>query len=151
MVEIGGEIRLKGKNPKRKKWTIAIDKPINDSLSIINEYQDIIVLDKGALATSGNYRRFYYKNKKKYSHTIDPHTGYPVQHHLLSVSVYAKDCMSADAYATAFMVMGKEKTIRFLQNHKELEAYLIYSVNAKENKIWKTKGFKAFLKANPLR
>jgi len=104
LIEIGGEIRLKGKSAKHKKWTVGIDKPIDDSLAVSSGIQDVVSLDKGALATSGNYRKFYYKNGKKYSHTINPKTGYPVNHQLLSVSVYTKDCMSADAYATSFMV-----------------------------------------------
>jgi thiamine biosynthesis lipoprotein len=145
LVEIGGEIRLKGINPKHKKWSVAIDKPIDDSLSIREEFEEILHLNSGALATSGSYRKFYYKNGKKYSHTINPKTGYPVNHQLLSVSVYTKDCMSADAYATSFMVMGKDKTIAFLQRHKDLQVYLIYALNSNNTAVWKTENFYRFI------
>lgn len=148
LVEIGGEIRLKGINPKNQKWSLAIDKPIDDSLGILEEYQEILYLDSGAVATSGNYRKFYYKNGQKYSHTINPKTGYPVNHQLLSVTVYTKDCMSADAYATSFMVMGKDRAISFLSKHKDLQVYLIYAVDSNKTEIWKTKDFFKILKTN---
>jgi thiamine biosynthesis lipoprotein len=89
--------------------------------------QAVIQLNNRSLATSGNYRKFYEKDGVKYTHSIDPKTGYPVLSNLLSATVLAKNCMTADAYATAFIVMGLEKTKDFLLEHKELEAYLIYS------------------------
>lgn len=88
------------------------------------------------MATSGNYRNFYYKDGKKYAHTIDPHTGYPVQHNILSATVLANDCATADAYATAFMVMGLDKATKLLEKHPELMAYLIYSDHKGNNKVW---------------
>ena len=88
------------------------------------------------MATSGNYRNFYYKGGKKYAHTVDPHTGYPVQHSLLSATVLAKDCATADAYATSFMVLGLEKAKEILARHPELMAYLIYSDDKGENAVW---------------
>lgn len=127
MVEIGGEIRAKGKNGKGRIWRVGIDKPIDDPSTISREIQDIIQLEKGALATSGNYRQFYIKDGKKYAHTIDPRLGYPVQHSLLSASVFAPDCMSADAYATSFMVLGLEESIAIVEKDSLLEAYFIYT------------------------
>ena len=106
MVDIGGEIVAKGKNSRNGLWRIGINKPIDDSLSVNQEIQTILELSDAGLATSGNYRNFYYKDGKKYAHTIDPRTGYPVQHNILSATVIAEDCMTADALATAFMVMG---------------------------------------------
>ena len=88
------------------------------------------------MATSGNYRNFYYKGGKKYAHTIDPLTGYPVQHSILSSTVIADDCATADAYATAFMVMGMEKAKVLLKRHPELMAYFIYSDEKGQNKTW---------------
>ena len=127
MVEIGGEIRAKGKSNKARAWRVGIDKPIDDPSSLSRQIQDVITLDDGALATSGNYRQFYVKDGKKYAHTIDPRLGYPVQHSLLSASVVAPDCMTADAYATAFMVLGLEKSIEIVEKDTLLEAYFIYS------------------------
>ena len=88
------------------------------------------------MATSGNYRNFYYRDGKKYAHTLDPRTGYPVQHEILSATVVASDCMSADAYATAFMVMGLDKAKAVLGRHPELMAYFIYSDKNGNNAVW---------------
>lgn len=125
MVDIGGEVMLKGKSPRMKPWRIGINKPIEDSLSINQELQTILEISDIGMATSGNYRKFYYKDGKKYAHTIDPRLGYPVQHNILSATVIAKDCTTADAYATAFMVMGLEKALAFCEAHPELNAYFI--------------------------
>ncbi len=127
MVEIGGEVVLHGYNPKGKPWHIGINTPEEDSLSINREPQDVLLLTQGGVATSGNYRKFYYKDGKKYAHTIDPHTGYPVQQDILSSTVIAADCMTADAYATAFMVMGSKQALRLLEKEKSLMAYFILS------------------------
>jgi thiamine biosynthesis lipoprotein len=96
-----------------------------------------------ALATSGSYRKFYEMDGKKYSHTIDPTTGYPVEHNLLSVSVLASNCTNADAFATAFMVMGKEKTLQFIKKHPELnlDVYLIFSKEDGSMDTYHTEGF----------
>ena len=88
------------------------------------------------MATSGNYRKFYYKNGKKYAHTIDPNTGYPVQHNILSSTVLANNCAEADAYATAFMVLGLDKAKKVLEQHPELMAYFIYSDKNGKNAVW---------------
>lgn len=142
LVEIGGEVRTNGKNRFGLDWRIGIDKPI-DGLQLPGvQMQAIVQISGKSLATSGNYRRFYEEDGIKYSHTIDPSTGYPVQHGLLSTTVIASDCMRADAYATAFMVMGYEKARRFLEEHTYLDAYLIFNDEMGEYRVWYTDGMK---------
>ncbi len=125
LVEIGGELVARGVNDKGEIWKVGINQPDEEHLG--NELFSIVALDNKALATSGNYRNYYIVDSVRYSHTIDPRTGYPVQHGLLSATVVASDCMTADAYATALMVMGTEKAIALLDQVKELEAFLIYN------------------------
>lgn len=127
MVDIGGEIKTKGVNPNGKTWSIGIDKPIDNNQIKGEELQVILKIKNASIATSGNYRKFYEVDGIKYSHTIDPLTGYPVSHSLLSASVITDECILADAYATAFMVMGFEKSKEFLKNHPELKAYMVYA------------------------
>lgn len=136
MVEIGGEIVVNGNSDKQVPWRVGINKPTDDSLNTSQELQDVINVTDIAMATSGNYRNFYYKNGKKYAHTIDPKTGYPVQHNILSATVLAKNCATADAYATSFMVMGLDGAKKVLEKHPELDAYLIYSDEKGNNRIW---------------
>lgn len=136
MVEIGGEIVTCGNSEKRVPWRIGVNKPTDDSLQINQDLQTVLNVTDMAMATSGNYRKFYYKNGKKYAHTIDPKTGYPVQHNILSATVLTKDCATADAYATSFMVMGLDKAKQVLEKHPELLAYFIYSDCKGENQIW---------------
>lgn len=136
MVEIGGEVVTKGVSDKRVPWRIGVTKPTEDTISVSNEIQTILNVTNKAMATSGNYRNFYYKGGKKYAHTIDPQTGYPVQHNILSATVLADNCATADAYATAFMVLGFEGTQRILDNHPELMAYLIYTNDKGEYSVW---------------
>lgn len=126
MVEIGGEIVVSGHNPKGNKWNIGISKPVDDSLSVNNELQTVIAVTDIAMATSGNYRNFYVKDGRKYAHTIDPHTCQPVSHSLLSATVFASDCATADALATSMMVMGLDSAQALLARHPEFQAYLIY-------------------------
>ena len=126
MVEVGGEIVLSGKNPKGKLWNIGISKPVDDSLSVNNELQTVIPITDIAMATSGNYRNFYMKDGRKYAHTIDPHTCMPVSHNLLSATVFAADCATADALATSMMVMGLDSAQALCARHPEIQAYLIY-------------------------
>lgn len=126
LIEIGGEIRTKGRNSKKEDWKIGIDKPIENNMIPGESLQTILKLTNKSLATSGNYRKFYEEDGVKYAHSIDPKTGYPVLTRLLSATVVANDCMTADAYATAFMVMGLEKSIDYLSKHKELQGYLIF-------------------------
>ena len=136
MVEIGGEVVTQGVNPQRVPWRIGVTKPTEDSLSVGHELQTTLNVTDMAMATSGNYRNFYYKGNKRYAHTIDPHTGYPVQHNILSATVLAKSCMVADAYATSFMVMGLDGAQQVLQRHPELMAYLIYDDGHGGLAIW---------------
>ncbi len=126
LVEIGGEIVCKGLNPDRKPWRIGIDSPRDGNIYPGQSIEVVIKLTDQALATSGNYRNYYIENGKKYAHIIDPRTGTPVTHHLLSATVIADDCMSSDAYATAFMVMGLESSKSFLEKNPTLGAFLIY-------------------------
>ena len=139
-VEIGGEIVVKGLNSKGVNWHIAINKPVEDSLCINREIQEVVELTNCAMATSGNYRNYYESQGKKYAHTIDPLTGYPVQHNLLSATIIAPDCMTADAWATACMVVGLEKAQTWINNHHDLKGYLIYEENG-ELKTWQSSDF----------
>ena len=141
MVDIGGEVVVHGKNPKEKKWRIGINKPVDDSLATNQELERIVEITDAAIATSGNYRNFYYNNGKKYAHTIDPSTGYPVQHSLLSATVVANDCMTADAYATAFMVMGVEKALEIAESNPAIEAFFIFSNEEGNLQTCQTSGF----------
>ena len=136
MVEIGGEIVTSGISERRVPWRIGVTKPTDDSLSTNEEIQTIINVTDKAMATSGNYRNFYYKNGRKYAHTIDPHTGYPVQHNILSSTVLADKCAIADAYATAFMVMGLDGAKQILEKHPELMAYFIWADTEGNNHVW---------------
>ena len=136
MVEIGGEVVTHGISEKRLPWKIGVTKPSDDSLNVSNELQTVLNVKDRAMATSGNYRNFYYRGGKKYAHTIDPATGYPVQHSILSATVLAKRCAEADAYATALMVMGMEKAKKVLEKHPELMAYLIYSDDKGNLQVW---------------
>jgi thiamine biosynthesis lipoprotein len=145
MVDIGGEVVVKGKNSRMKTWRIGINKPVEDSLSINQELQTILEVSGVGMATSGNYRKFYYKDGKRYAHTIDPRLGTPVQHNILSATVIAKDCTTADAYATAFMVMGLEKAKAFCEKHPELEAYFICSGEGDSYEIYYTPGMNKFM------
>ncbi len=127
LIEIGGEIRARGVNPKNQPWRVAIEKPNFDGS---RSFQTIVALKNESIATSGNYRKFKIDSLsgEKYAHTIDTHTGYPSKSNLLSASVIGSlDCADVDAYATAFMAMGLEKSKIFLDKHQEIKAFLIYS------------------------
>lgn len=145
MVEIGGEVVVRGENPDGKKWTLGINKPVDDSTNVNNEIQQIIRLSDCGVATSGNYRNFYYKGSRKVAHTINPATGYPVEHSLLSATVVHASCTMADAYATAFMVMGLEKAEKFVESHQGLDAYLIYADEKGDLKAWQSSGFAKYI------
>ena len=145
MVDIGGELALKGVSPKNKTWHVGINKPIDDSLAVNREVQLILGLTNCGVATSGNYRNYYYKDGKKYAHTIDPRTGYPIQHNILSATVVAQDGMTADALATAFMVMGLEKSEAFAQANPTIGACFIYSDEDGTLKTYLTENLKKYL------
>lgn len=136
MIEIGGEVVTSGQNEKQLPWKIGVTKPTDDSLQDNQELQTILNVTDKAMATSGNYRNFYIDGGRKLAHTIDPHTGYPVQHSLLSSTVIASDCATADAYATSFMVLGVEKAKEVLSRHPELMAYFIYSDKNGRMNVW---------------
>ena len=136
MVEIGGEVVLSGHNDKGQPWHIGVNKPVENPED--GDLQTVLSITDCAIATSGNYRNFYYKDGQRYAHTIDPRTGYPVQHSLLSATVVAADCATADAYATSFMVLGVDGAKTVLQHHPELKAYLIYSDDAGQMAVWQS-------------
>ena len=142
-VEIGGELKVKGKNKDGVFWRIGIDKPIEHSDQNNRELQEIIEVNNKSVATSGSYRKFYIKNGEKYSHTLDPKTGYPVKHNLLSATVVADDCALADALATTFMVLGLDDSKEFLKTHDSLnvDAYLIFTNDKDRLETFYTKGF----------
>lgn len=145
MVEIGGEVVAKGKSEKGRIWTIGISKPDENAFLGGNEIQAKVQLPEHAMATSGNYRNFYVEDGKKYAHTIDPKTGYPVQHSLLSVTILAENCMTADAFATAFMVLGLEKSIDVSQQIPEIKVYFIYADEEGNNQIYMSENFEQHL------
>ena len=141
MIEIGGEVKCKGLNADDKLWRIGVDKPSETIQE--NRFQAILELNNQSIASSGNYRKFKIDQVtgKKYAHTINPITGKPVQTNLLAVSLVTESCMHADAYATAFMVMGLEASKNFLKNRNDIEALFIYT-DPKENwQVYQTKGF----------
>lgn len=127
LVEIGGEVVAKGRNSEGKEWAIGISKPVDDPTGQHHGLQTAINASGKGIATSGNYRNYREENGKKISHTIDPRTGYPVLHSLLSATVIADDCATADAYATAFMVLGMEKAMAVCNSDNSIEAYFIYA------------------------
>lgn len=125
LVDIGGEVVLQGHNDKGKPWKVGITKPVDDPTGSSTELQDIISSTALCMATSGNYRQFYYDNGVRRSHTVDPRTGYPVTHSLLSATVTAPSCMKADALATACMVLGEREALQLIDNLSDTECYLI--------------------------
>lgn len=139
-VEIGGEVSVKGFNGKGLPWHIGVNKPVEDSLAVESEVYAVALLSDRGMATSGNYRNYYELGGQKFSHTINPHTGYPVRHNLLSATIVAPDCMTADAWATACMVVGLDSAKVLVSNHDNLDAYLIYD-SLGMMKVWHTGTF----------
>jgi len=134
LIEVGGELKAKGINADRNVWRVGVDKP-SEEIDFKERFQFILDLEDKALATSGNYRKFYIKNGVKYAHTINPKTGFPAQNRLLSVTVLTSECSLADAYATAFMAMGLKKTKQIIKSlDDELEIYIVYT---DKNGDWK--------------
>jgi len=126
MIEIGGEIRVSGTNPQGKPWHIGIIKPVDDPLAQdTGDIQQVVEVSNTAIATSGNYRNYYEQDGRKIAHTIDPRTGRPVQRNILSATVLAPDCATADAFATAFMVVGLDEARQILEKQTNLKAYFI--------------------------
>lgn len=141
MVDIG-EIFCDGRNPSGLSWSLGIDKPVDGNNQLGAQIQGIFRAPEGphGIVTSGNYRKFYIKDGKKYSHTIDPRTGYPVTHNLLSATIVAGDALTADAYATYCMVIGLEESKAFLESRTDLEGCLIYDEDG-QFKTWCSEGF----------
>ena len=139
MIEVGGEIFCKGVNRSKNMWSIGIDLPEEGNFIQGAEFAGIIKLSGRGLATSGNYRKFYEENGQKFSHTIDPLTGYPARHSLLSATVVAGDAMTADAYGTYLMIIGLDRAIEVVEATQGVDAYLIYWEDD-EYKIYKSAG-----------
>jgi thiamine biosynthesis lipoprotein len=139
LVDIGGEVLAKGAKPGGSLWVVGIEKP-SESMNSERQIKATLKVANKAIATSGNYRKFYEVDGIRYSHTIDPKTGYPVKHSLLSATVMADSAAIADAWATAFMVMGLEKARQFLDKNPGMEAYFIYSEKDGELKTFATQG-----------
>ena len=144
MIEIGGEVRAAGKNDKGKKWAIGINTPKADAQ--VTDFQAVVELENKSLATSGNYRNFYIIDSIKYSHTINPFTGFPERNTLLSASIFADDCMTADALATACMVMGLPAAAKLIENTKGVEAYFIHGNDNGNMEVIVTSGTSKFLR-----
>jgi len=145
LIEIGGEIRAKGVNQNNNIWKIGIDKPVEFSTDGSRELQVIVNVNNKSIATSGSYRKFFEKDGMKYSHTINPKTGLPTQHNLLSVTIITDLCSAADGIATALMAMGLDLAKDFLNINKEYDALLIYSNQNGEFETWQTKGFEKLI------
>lgn len=144
LVDLGGEVLARNTKPNGEKWRVGIEKPAA-SPDDARQLKAIAAITNKAIATSGNYRRFYVVDNQRFSHTISPTTGFPVNHSLLSASVMANNCMTADAWATAFMVMGLEESIRMVEKQPELDAFFIYSSPDGQFKTWASDGFKSVI------
>ena len=126
MVEIGGEVVVSGENPQGQQWHVGVSRPTDDPTSQSTALDTVLTLSEGALATSGNYRNFYVTDDgRRVAHTINPATGYPIQHNILSATVLAPTCAEADAFATSFMVLGLDGAREVLGRHPELQVYFI--------------------------
>jgi thiamine biosynthesis lipoprotein len=145
MVEIGGEIRAKGVSSHNRDWRIGIDKPddINQEEGV--NIQEVIQFSNLSVSTSGNYRKFYEENGVKYAHTINPKTGKPARNTLLSATVVAPDCITADALATTFMVLGVDKSKQLLAQLPNIEVYFVYSGSNGEYLIYASEGLKKMI------
>ena len=144
LVEIGGEVRAKGKKAGNL-WRVGIDKPVDNNMTPGKTLQAIIRITDKAIATSGNYRKFYVEDGIKYSHHVDPRTGYTTKNTLLSISIIADECAMADGVATGCLVMGKEKAMEFLDVHPEFEAFMVYSDDDGNYKTWTSDKLKSDL------
>lgn len=144
LIDIGGEVTAHGQKTNHRPWRVGIEKPAPDK-NAPRTVKAVIALKDQSVATSGSYRKYYIKNGIRYSHTIDPKTGYPVQHSLLSVSVLTDNTALADAYATAFMVMGYQKSRAFVEKHPGLEAFFIWSEPDGRFQSYATPGFKRLI------
>ncbi|MBE9480217.1 MAG: FAD:protein FMN transferase [Bacteroidetes bacterium] len=144
LIDIGGEVLGQGTKPNEQPWIVGIQRPTEDKYGEYEIQSKVQLVDK-AFVTSGSYRKYYEKDGRRYSHTINPKTGYPVTHSLLSVSVLADDAATADAYATTFMVMGLDKALQFLNANKNLDAFFIYSEKNGDLQTFATEGINEIL------
>lgn len=142
LVDIGGEVVLQGVNDRGEAWRVGISKPDDDTTGTQGELQNIIQAESLCMATSGNYRQFYYEGGMRRSHTIDPRTGYPVQHSLLSATVVARSCMRADALATACMVLGRDSALLMIESIPDAECYLICASDSADYEVSTSNGWK---------
>jgi len=146
LVELGGEIRVKGINKLTgKKMKVGIISPSYNEF-IEDSLENNIEIKEGAVTTSGNYRKYKESNRKRITHIINPISGYPVENELISVTVYAKDAMTADAYDNALMLMGLTNALNFISKQKEIEAYFIYKKSNGEIADTASAGFNKLLK-----
>jgi thiamine biosynthesis lipoprotein len=143
LVEVGGELRCKGKNPEGNDWRVGVDKPLENTIQ--REIQQVFHVTDVSVATSGNYRSFYVEDGVKYAHTIDPKTGYPARSNLLSATVFTDECVFADAYATVFMVVGFDKAKELCRQIPGIQVYFIYSDDDGSLKTWQTAGVQAMI------
>jgi thiamine biosynthesis lipoprotein len=142
LVEVGGELRAKGMKADDSYWNVGIEQPEENSTDGASLNNLLIRIKEKSLATSGNYKKFYIEDGKKYAHIINPFTGYPARNNLLSATVIAGNCMTADAYATVFMVMGLEKAKQFLAENKNLGLEVLFIYDEKGiSKTYMSEGF----------
>jgi len=128
------------------KWRVGVDKPIEGNQVAGENIQTILLVTDKAVATSGNYRQFYIKDGKKYTHTINPITGYPSFQNILSATIIANDCITADGYATACVVLGFEESIKMLKKNPKLDAYFVYTdLKTGEVKTYYTKAVESMI------
>ncbi|MDO4691802.1 MAG: FAD:protein FMN transferase [Porphyromonadaceae bacterium] len=151
MVELGGEIAFRGLNPNGKPWRVGINKPIEDAMGMMQDLQLIVELDRpeGGLATSGNYRNFRILNGKKVAHTINPHTGYPIQTDVLSATIIAPSCMMADGLATACMTMSSAQIPEFIAQFPDVDYLLILSGQDENFRTIMSDGFRNLVVEEP--
>lgn len=147
LIEVGGEVLAKGKNPHGRNWRVGIVKPRDDlSGAADGELEQIVQLpERLGLATSGNYRNFYIKDGKKYAHTINPVTGYPAEQDILSATIIAEECILADACATAFMVLGSDKARALQRNYPGIDYFIIYTDSLGKYRTEYSAGMKKYL------
>lgn len=143
LVEIGGEVYTKGINELEKPWVIGINTPTEEAK--IDDFQAYVGLSGKGMATSGNYRNYYEVDGQKFSHTINPKTGFPERSNLLSATIIANNCMTADAYATTCMVAGLEKALEIINNDNSLEGFFIFADKSGNLQTQSTEGFEKYL------
>ncbi len=145
LVELGGEIRVKGGKPGGEKFKVGIESPDEDEWKT-GRMEQVVELENGAITTSGSYKKYYESQGKKITHLVDPRTGYTVQNNLISVTVYAKDAMTADGFDNALMLMGMEKALKFVEKRKDISAFFIFKRPDGSVADTASRGFMALLK-----